>query len=111
MVPGMLHCTGGPGPNTFETLSALENWVEKGVSPDGIVASHSTGNAVDRTMPICAFPEQAHYKGTGEVTDAANWSCPSKDQSLVDVGTNGREAGVGVSRLSDARQETRRRVF
>ncbi len=103
MVPGMLHCTGGPGPNTFETLSALENWVEKGASPDGIVASHSTGSAVDRTMPICAFPEQAHYKGTGEVTDAANWSCPSKDRSLVEVGPNGREAGVGVSRLRDGR--------
>jgi len=101
MVPGMLHCSGGPGPNTFDTLSALEDWVEKGVSPDGIVASHSTGSAINRTMPICKFPEQAHYKGSGEVTEAENWTCPSKDQSLLEVGPNGQEAGLGVSKLRD----------
>src|SRR4029077_8888558 len=29
MVPGMLHCGGGPGPNNFDMLSALEHWVEQ----------------------------------------------------------------------------------
>src|SRR6266700_2646674 len=50
MVPGMQHCLGGAGPNAFDTLSALENWVEKGVAPDGIPAKHSANNVVDRTM-------------------------------------------------------------
>jgi feruloyl esterase len=97
MVPGMLHCHDGPGPNTFDTLSALENWVEKGPAPDGIVASHAAGNGVNRTMPLCKFPEQARYKGAGEVNDSANWSCPPNDRSLLDVGPNGDQAGLRAS--------------
>ncbi len=84
MVPGMLHCNGGPGPNVFDTLTALENWVERGVAPRVIVAAHAINNnpalGVDRTMPLCTFPEQARYSGTGEVNDASNWSC-SKGRS------------------------------
>ena len=94
MVPGMLHCHDGPGPNTFDTLSALENWVEKGRAPDSIVASHGRGSAIVRTMPLCKFPEQARYKGSGEVNDSANWSCPSNDRSLLLTGPNGAQAAV-----------------
>jgi feruloyl esterase len=96
MVPGMQHCVSGSGPNTFDTLSALERWVEKSVAPDAIPATHSTNNAVDRTMPLCKFPEEAHYKGSGDVNDASNWSCPQKDQSLLAAGPNGTQAGVGA---------------
>jgi len=98
MVPGMLHCNGGSGPNAFDTLSALEKWVEKGIAPDGITATHSTSDVVDRSMPLCKFPEQAHYKGSGDVNDAANWSCPQKDQSLLASGPNGNQAGLGAGR-------------
>ena len=97
MAPGMLHCSGGPGPNAFETLSAMEKWVESGVAPDAIVASHATNGATDRTMPLCKFPEQAHYKAKGEVNDAANWTCPANDRSLLEVGPNGIQSGVGSS--------------
>jgi feruloyl esterase len=105
MVPGMQHCIGGPGPNTFDTLSALEKWVEKGVAPDTIVASHSTNDMVDRTMPLCKFPEQARYKGSGEVTDAANWSCPANEKSLV--GPNGVQSGLDAPALGSARNRAR----
>jgi feruloyl esterase len=96
MVPGMQHCGGGPGPNTFDTLTALENWVEHGVAPDAIIASHSSGSpaTVDRTMPLCKFPEQARYDGTGDVKDASNWSCDAKDKRLLDIGPNGSLAGL-----------------
>jgi feruloyl esterase len=96
MAPGMQHCVGGSGPNTFDTLSALEKWVEKGIAPDAISATHSTNNVIDRSMPLCKFPEQAHYKGSGDVTDSSNWSCPEKDQSLLAVGLNGTQAGMGA---------------
>jgi feruloyl esterase len=96
MVPGMQHCVSGSGPNAFDTLTALEKWVEKGVAPDGIPATHSTNNAIDRTMPLCRFPEEAHYKGSGDVNDGSNWSCPQKDQSLLAAGPNGTLAGVGA---------------
>jgi len=71
-VPGMYHCGGGPGPNTFDMLTALDQWVENGTAPDGIVATGSpTANcpAEDkvRTMPLCKYPEMATYNGSGDI--------------------------------------------
>jgi feruloyl esterase len=75
MVPGMQHCSGGPGPNTFDMLTALEEWVEKGKAPERIVASHLTAGVVDRTRPLCVYPRVAVYTGTGSTDDAANFNC------------------------------------
>jgi feruloyl esterase len=97
MVPGMQHCVTGAGPNTFDTLSALEQWVEKGIAPDAIPATHSTNNVVDRTMPLCKFPEEAHYKGKGDLKSVSSWSCPQNDKSLLTVGPNGTQAGVNAA--------------
>jgi feruloyl esterase len=97
MVPGMQHCVTGAGPNTFDTLSALEQWVEKGIAPDAIPATHSTNNVVDRTMPLCKFPEKAHYKGSGSLNGVSGWSCPQNDKSLLAVGPNGIQAGVNAN--------------
>ena len=75
MAPGMQHCAGGPGPNTFDMLSALEQWVEKGAAPTRIMASHSANGAVDRTRPLCAYPQVAQYKGAGSIDEAASFVC------------------------------------
>jgi feruloyl esterase len=75
LAPGMGHCSGGPGPNQFDTLAALEQWVEKGVAPEKMIASHSTGGKVDRTRPLCLYPQVARWKGTGSTDDAANFMC------------------------------------
>ena len=75
MVPGMQHCTNGPGPSRFDALSALEQWVEQGKPPEEIVAAHVTNGVVDRTRPLCAYPQEAHYKGTGSTDEAANFMC------------------------------------
>lgn len=78
LVPGMHHCGDGPGPNVFDTLTALDNWVSAGVAPDAIIATHYTNNdptePVDRTMPLCAYPEVATFTG-GNVDQADNWRC------------------------------------
>jgi feruloyl esterase len=97
MVPGMQHCVTGAGPNVFDTLSALEQWVEKGIAPDAIPATHSKNDAVDRTMPLCKFPEKAHYKGSGDPNSVSNWSCPQNDKSLLAVGPNGIQAGANAA--------------
>jgi len=97
MVPGMQHCVDGAGPNKLDTLTALEQWAEKGVAPAAIQATHSTNNVVDRTMPLCKFPEQAHYKGSGDGKSASSWTCPQNDKSLLVVGPNGIEAGVNAA--------------
>jgi feruloyl esterase len=96
MVPGMQHCVLGAGPNSFDTLTAMENWAERGEAPDAIPATHSTNNTVDRTMPLCKFPEKAHYKGSGDTNSVASWSCPQNDKSMLSVGPNGVLAGVGA---------------
>ena len=71
LVPGMHHCSGGPGPNTFDMLPVLENWVERGVAPTRVVATHSSG----RSRPLCPHPQVAKYNGSGSIDDAANFSC------------------------------------
>jgi feruloyl esterase len=73
--PGMGHCSGGEGPNVFDKVSALEQWVEKGKAPDQILASHSSNGQVDRTRPLCPYPQVAQYKGSGSIDDAANFVC------------------------------------
>jgi feruloyl esterase len=75
MAPGMGHCGGGEGPNTFDMLAALEQWVENKKAPEQIVASHSRNGAVDRTRPLCPYPQTASYKGSGSTDDAANFVC------------------------------------
>ena len=75
MVPGMGHCRGGDGPNTFDTVGALDHWLENGQPPGRIVASHATNGRVDRTRPLCPYPQLAVYKGTGSIDDADNFTC------------------------------------
>ena len=75
LAPGMGHCRQGPGPNDFDMLSALEQWVEKGVAPDKVIASHVTNGKTDRTRPLCVYPLVARYKGTGSTDEATNFSC------------------------------------
>jgi feruloyl esterase len=75
MVPGMQHCTGGPGTSRFDALTALEQWVEQNKAPEQILAAHVTAGQVDRTRPLCAYPEEAKYKGAGSTDDAANFVC------------------------------------
>ena len=97
MVPGMQHCGGGPGPNSFSMLGTLDKWVDAGTAPEQILATKylndDPAQGVARTMPLCKFPQQAKYQGAGDVNDAANWSC-SDQPSLLNVGPNGIEAGL-----------------
>jgi hypothetical protein len=82
MVPGLQHCYGGPGPNTFgsEMTAALERWVEHGVAPGAIIATKYKTDGVPtsgvvRTRPLCPYPQVARYKGTGSTDEAANFTC------------------------------------
>ena len=84
--PGVGHCGGGCGPDPlafsdryprYEMLRALENWVERGSAPRRITAMRldkKTG-VVNRTRPLCPYPEIAAYKGVGSTDDAASFIC------------------------------------
>jgi feruloyl esterase len=80
MVPGMQHCAGGPGATTFDMVGALEQWVEKGVAPQQVVAQRIVAGKVERTRPLCPYPQEAVWKGTGSTDDAANFSCALVNQ-------------------------------
>jgi feruloyl esterase len=85
LVPGMGHCTGGTGPNTFNMLMELEKWVERNTAPVRIIASHLTGGVVDRTRPLCPYPKVARWNGRGGldgVNHAENFKCIEPDYVL-----------------------------
>jgi feruloyl esterase len=75
MEPGMGHCGGGEGPSVFDKVGPLEKWVEQGKAPEKIIASHSTSGQVDRTRPLCPYPQVAKYKGSGSIDEASNFAC------------------------------------
>jgi len=75
MVPGMAHCGGGDGTSSFDMLGAVEQWVERGRAPDHIASSRRRNEKVDRTRPLCPYPQVAHYKGTGSIDESANFVC------------------------------------
>jgi feruloyl esterase len=76
MVPGMEHCRGGPGPDTFDAVASLDDWVEHGTPPERIIAAHQgDGKKVDRTRPLCRYPQVAKHKGSGSTDEAANFNC------------------------------------
>jgi feruloyl esterase len=78
MVPGMYHCSGGPGPNVFDALTPLVTWVETGVAPETIVAAkfvNDTPPTVQMTRPLCVYPKVARYSGSGSTSSAASFTC------------------------------------
>jgi feruloyl esterase len=75
MVPGMFHCGGGIGTSTFDVMTPLLHWVEAGQAPNAIAASRIAGGKVNRTRPLCPYPQVARYTGSGSIDDAANFRC------------------------------------
>lgn len=99
MVPGMQHCTGGPGPTSFgngglapgkdfpedadhDVVLALDRWVVDGVAPDKLIGTGKIGadakankEGTKMTRPLCAYPAVARYKGQGDSNAAENFEC------------------------------------
>jgi feruloyl esterase len=95
MVPGMAHCSGGVGPVHFgndatdfgtgpasadpehDVFAALVQWVEQGTAPDRLIGSGPSPLDSTKTLtrPLCPYPQQAKYKGSGDTNDAASFEC------------------------------------
>jgi len=93
MAPGMAHCYGGAGPNSFgngtsdgpildakhDLLKALDLWVERGIAPDKIIATkyfnddRAMGVAMQR--PLCPYPQISRYNGFGRTSDRSSFEC------------------------------------
>ena len=79
MAPGMLHCSGGPGPNVIATLPAITAWTEQNKAPDFLVATKYKNNdpalPVERTRPLCVFPARAQWDGKGDKSRLESFRC------------------------------------
>jgi feruloyl esterase len=104
MAPGMWHCTGGPGPNSFggsiqqqapsydpkyDLLSALVQWVEQNRAPQSVIATKYTGdlrqNAVAMQRPLCAYPKYAKYNGSGDPSLPTSFTCAAGDLNVQNL--------------------------
>jgi Tannase and feruloyl esterase len=88
MQPGVNHCWGGDGPDTFDAIGALEQWMRTGRAPARITASQSS-HAVDRTRPLCPYPQVPQYVGTGSIDRADNFVCAANIPSSAARHTEG----------------------
>jgi feruloyl esterase len=66
---------GSKAPQNYDSMPDLERWVEQGIPPSSVIASHFTAGVVDRTRPLCPYPATAVYKGKGSTDDARNFEC------------------------------------
>jgi Tannase and feruloyl esterase len=100
MAPGLQHCAGGPGPDSFgQTVTrsqsdpqhdltlALERWVEQGIAPERIIATKRQAANPQapalRTRPLCPYPQVARYKGSGSTDEADNFNCVLEQSSQI----------------------------
>lgn len=74
LFPGVAHCGGGLGPNTFDILTPVMAWVETGTVPTSVVASIVSGGTTTRTRPVYPYPQVARYIGNGSTDVAANFA-------------------------------------
>jgi feruloyl esterase len=70
LLPGVHHSGGGPGFTEFDSMTALENWVEKGQAPDKLIAGRLSDGVVQRTRPVFPYPILARYSGKGDLKRA-----------------------------------------
>ena len=76
LIPGLNHCGGGPCTDLLEALTPLVEWVEHGHAPAAIIGTANGGSPwPGRTRPLCPYPSQAHYKGSGDINNAASFIC------------------------------------
>jgi hypothetical protein len=94
LVPNMAHCGGGPATDSFgpNLLTAITSWVEHDIAPGAVVAANTSPTSpfppgapfdpqvaqnfpTGGTRPLCPYPQQSRYSGTGATNDAANFIC------------------------------------
>jgi feruloyl esterase len=100
LVPGLGHCRGGPGPNAFgapthpavpsdsqhDIVNALVEWVEHGKAPKQVIATKYVKDdpkqGIVMQRPVCPYPEEARYKGSGSTSDAKSFECVKPASNL-----------------------------
>jgi feruloyl esterase len=79
LLPGVLHCGGGPGPSQTDWIELIRNWVENGIAPDRVILSKSVDEKISMTRPVFPYPDKSVYDGKGD---------PNKESSFNKSTTN-----------------------
>jgi feruloyl esterase len=101
LLPAVAHCGGSTGPSSIgggmpeppaafrdadhHVVSAVIKWVEQGVAPERIIATRFSGNTLTLSRPLCPYPAQAVYNGSGDVTVASNFACVQQIESASSI--------------------------
>jgi hypothetical protein len=76
LMPGVLHCGGGPGPDEVEWLDIIQRWVEDGEAPERVIATkRDDDGGIEMRRPLCAYPMIARYDGTGDPKREESFTC------------------------------------
>lgn len=98
--------TGNPLPAfrdvDHDVVLARAHWVEQGVAPDAIVATTLKDGAVVRQRPVCVYPKQARFNGSGDINVAANFTC---------VAPGVEQPGASTADLNQIRNSLRQRAL
>jgi feruloyl esterase len=91
LAPGFAHCGGGPGPNVLELRDSLEAWVERGQTPERLLAIRYRGDdrsgSFEYSRPLCPFPKVARYDGAGDPSQAESFECVEAERPpLPEIG-------------------------
>jgi len=101
MLPAVAHCGGSTGPSSIgggmpeppqafrdadhHVVSAVIKWVEEGIAPEKIIATRFSGTTLTLSRPVCPYPAQAVYNGTGDVNSAASFTCVAQTESASSI--------------------------
>ena len=103
MSPGMWHCNGGPGPNSYggaiqqpppsynaqyDLLTSLTQWVERGAAPNSVIATKYNNDTpqlgIQAQRPICSYPLIPVYRGAGDPNIASSFVCAASETTAAD---------------------------
>jgi feruloyl esterase len=79
LAPGVGHCGGGAGPDTFDAGTPIGQWVEQGIAPDQIIASKVVNGVTTFSRPLCPYPALPRYSGVGDPTQASSFKCIAEE--------------------------------
>jgi feruloyl esterase len=102
LLPAVAHCGGSTGPSSIgggipeppaafrdadhHVVSAVIKWVEQGVAPERIIATRFSGSTLTLSRPVCPYPAQAVYNGSGDINVASNFTCAPQIESASSIG-------------------------
>lgn len=102
LVPGMNHCSGGYHTlDSFDPLTAIVNWVETAMAPESMLAANSNASQtatllpLNRTRPLCPYPQYAQYAGSGDIDSAASFTCVALSAENARASYGNVEANAG----------------